>query len=76
MRKRYNSFLGDYYWAPDVEARSTDYKRTKMSVELVLASLYPPKNEQKWSKVEWQPIPYDYLPLDKDYYFLNWLCPS
>lgn len=51
----------------DLEARSTDYNRTKMSLELALAGLYPPKGKQVWSSViPWQPIPYNYYVTSED----------
>lgn len=39
-----------------------------MSLQLVLAALYPPKQTPlEWSKnLNWQPIPYSYEELDKD----------
>jgi prostatic aicd phosphatase len=39
-----------------------------MSLQLVLASLYPPKQTSlEWNKnLNWQPIPYSYEDLDKD----------
>lgn len=68
LRQRYNDFLGTSWNIKNLEARSTDYNRTKMSLELVLASLYPPKGSQAWSPLYWQPIPYNYVPksLDKE----------
>lgn len=39
-----------------------------MSIQLVLASLFPPKNTRlEWnSHLNWQPIPYNYEELSKD----------
>ena len=39
-----------------------------MSIQLVLAGLFPPKNTAlEWNKnINWQPVPYDYQELDKD----------
>lgn len=63
LRERYNNFLGDYYVPDLVDARSTDRNRTKMSLLLVLASLFPPRYSQVWNaKLNWQPIPYNYRP--------------
>nr|CAI5844103.1 unnamed protein product [Callosobruchus analis] len=67
LRDRYRNFLGDYFLPQIVEALSTDYYRTKMSLELVLASLFLPNKEQMFENgLNWQPVPYDYLPKDHD----------
>lgn len=49
-------------------AQSTAVSRTKMSIQLVLAGLFPPRGTAlEWNKeLNWMPIPYDYEPLDKD----------
>lgn len=49
-------------------AQSTGVSRTKMSIQLVLAGLFPPKGTPlEWNKeLNWMPVPYDYEPLDKD----------
>lgn len=50
-----------------MDAQSTDTNRTKMSLELVLASLFEPKGDEKWKLgLKWQPIPYNYEPSNKD----------
>jgi len=57
LRDKYNSFLGDVYYPPNVYARSTWIPRTKMTLQLVLAALYPPVNIQQWNlNISWQPI--------------------
>nr|CAI5844095.1 unnamed protein product [Callosobruchus analis] len=70
LLERYDSLLGDLYYPDIVEARSTDFNRTKMSLQLVLAGLFPPRSTQVWSPMNpsWQPIPYNYLPraIDKE----------
>ncbi|RZC35300.1 His Phos 2 domain containing protein [Asbolus verrucosus] len=67
LHKRYKKFLGTYN-IETVDARSTDYNRTKMSLQLVLASLFPPENELVWEKgLKWQPIPFNYWPLGEDH---------
>lgn len=58
LRKYYSKFLDDLYTEEELEARSTDVLRTKMSAQLVLAGLYPPTKEQRWHpEISWQPIP-------------------
>lgn len=44
-----------------MEARSTNFNRTKASLELVLAGLYPPsETEIFYGNLKWQPIPFQY----------------
>lgn len=51
-----------------LNAFSTDFNRTKMSLQLVLASLYPPKGEQIWEKeLNWQPIPFYVRETERDH---------
>lgn len=67
LRKRYDQFLGSYK-SDEVSAISTDYIRTKMSCLLVLAGLYPPKDNEVWNEgLLWQPIPYSYTPITHDH---------
>lgn len=77
MRSRYNDFLGSLYTPKLVEARSSDFERTKMSLQLVLASLFPPKSVQRWNPtVNWQPIPASYTPRIDDNIILADECPQ
>lgn len=63
MREKYNEFLGPIYYPDNVYAQSTDYVRTKMTLQLVLAGMYPPSELQRWnSHLDWQPIPTVYVP--------------
>ncbi|XP_076257639.1 venom acid phosphatase Acph-1-like [Rhynchophorus ferrugineus] len=67
LRLRYNSFLGSEWNINTLDVRTTDYNRTKMSVELVLAGLYPPRGQDVWTPfLNWQPIPYNYFPSSED----------
>ena len=52
----------------DLTAQSTGVARTKTSLQLVLAGLYPPSHTSlEWNKnLNWLPIPYDYQPLNED----------
>lgn len=66
LRERYDSFLGSEYNINLVDARSTVANRTKMSMLLVLASLFPPTGELVWNEeLFWQPIPYNTFDNDK-----------
>lgn len=78
LRKRYKNFLGDLYLPKLVIGRSSDYDRTKMSLQLVLASLFPPINvRQRWNPaLNWQPIPTTYVPGVDDNFFSSDECPQ
>ncbi|KAK2577433.1 hypothetical protein KPH14_003540 [Odynerus spinipes] len=77
LRQRYNNFLGDLYRPQDVYARSTDIDRTKMSLQLVLAGLYPPAKAQSWnSNIPWLAIPTHYLPERVDSLLRPQACPT
>ncbi|XP_066149410.1 venom acid phosphatase Acph-1-like [Euwallacea fornicatus] len=71
LRSRYLNFLAEDIFTLDiVDARCTDYNRTKMSLQLVLASLFPPRGHSVWTeqnKLEWQPIPFNYWPVKEDH---------
>nr|XP_023016132.1 venom acid phosphatase Acph-1-like [Leptinotarsa decemlineata] len=67
LRKKYSHFLGDFT-LDIVDSRCTDYNRTKMSLQLVLASLFPPTGKHVWEKkLKWQPVPFNYWPVDEDH---------
>ena len=75
LRKEFNDFLGEYK-PEEVYAYSTDFDRTKMSLQLVLAGLYPPTNLTKWSdSIEWSPIPTFYEPFNHTFLYANYKCP-
>lgn len=61
LRATYDTFLGRIYTPEVLDAWSTDYARTRMSLELVLAGLWPPAPSQVWNNMlPWQPVPYIY----------------
>ncbi|KAJ8985186.1 hypothetical protein NQ317_018215 [Molorchus minor] len=66
LRERYGSFLGTYYSPDKFYTQSTDTDRTKASMQLVNAGLWPPESVQKWGPIDWQPIPVQSEPLDQD----------
>lgn len=77
LRERYHNFLGDFYYPEVIEAYSTDYNRTKMSLQLVLAGLFPPREEDLFENtLLWQPVPFNYLPKYQDKVLLGVLCPN
>ncbi|XP_014220480.1 venom acid phosphatase Acph-1-like [Trichogramma pretiosum] len=76
LRKKYGDFLGEFYEPASIFARSTEYARAQMSLQLTLASLYPPQKHQKWHKsLNWQPIPYSHAPLNNDVLLYPDGCP-
>lgn len=66
LRARYNDFLGDMWTQDILFAQSTDVMRTKMSLDLVLAGLFPPTRPKWLAEMKWQPIPYINLPIHND----------
>ena len=67
LRKRYKKFLGSYTYEI-VKARSSDYARTKVSLQLVLAGLFPPEGALVWNKnLKWQPVASEYWPMRRDH---------
>ncbi|OXU25640.1 hypothetical protein TSAR_013982 [Trichomalopsis sarcophagae] len=78
LRERYSEFLGELFRPEYVHAVSSDYDRTKASLQLVLASLYTPSDELVWNKdLDWMPIPTHYAPKKLDALFSMWTeCPK
>lgn len=67
LRQRYADFLEASYHYTLVEGRSTDYMRTKDSLQLVLAGLFPPTEELTWLHgMNWTPIATIYEKRDAD----------
>ena len=76
LRMKYGRFLKDLYTQETVIGVSSEYDRTKMSLQLVLAGLFPPNREQKWNlMLNWQPIPTNYIRRYEDNLFLPEDCP-
>lgn len=60
LREAYGKFIPEQYTPDVVYSISTNYKRTKMSLELVLASLFPPLTGEKIATdLNWQPVPFN-----------------
>jgi lysosomal acid phosphatase len=58
LRVIYSQFLSDEYDRNRVCARSTDYDRTIMTAQALLAGLFEPVDSQLWNEqITWQPIP-------------------
>ncbi|XP_015117684.1 venom acid phosphatase Acph-1 [Diachasma alloeum] len=77
IRQQYNEFLGKIYHSHEIITHSSDFDRIKMSLQLVLAGMYPPVPEQRWHPtLNWQPIVCDYLRRDEDFLLFAIDCPK
>ncbi|XP_063984894.1 venom acid phosphatase Acph-1-like [Diachasmimorpha longicaudata] len=57
IRARYDDFLGDVYHPHAIMARSSYFDRAKMSLQLVMAAMFPPASIQMWNATfNWQPV--------------------
>nr|QZP43468.1 histidine acid phosphatase Acph-1-like protein [Pseudoips prasinana] len=79
-RQRYGSqgakLISNLYLRDEIAIRSTDKERTKMTIQVAMAAVYPPEPEQQWDEglgKLWQPVPYSAVPLSEDYlrYYSN-----
>ncbi|KAK7580589.1 hypothetical protein V9T40_001218 [Parthenolecanium corni] len=70
LRLRYKSVFEDRYRHDAILVDSSNIDRTLMSAELVLAAMFPPRQEDMWNKLNftWQPIPVHTVPVEEDYY--------
>ncbi|XP_072749915.1 venom acid phosphatase Acph-1-like [Anoplolepis gracilipes] len=76
LRTRYNRFLGNLYYQPNIYAHSSPIVRTKMTLQLVLAALYPPANIQIWNPLlSWQPMDFFFEPSYQDNIMIPFACP-
>ncbi|OWR43369.1 venom acid phosphatase [Danaus plexippus plexippus] len=80
IRQRYGhegyGLLPKIYMPSEVEIRSTDKDRTKMTAQIAMAAVFPPEPEEQWDEGlgrVWQPVPYTAIPLSEDYlrYYAN-----
>lgn len=71
LRNRYNKFLGLQYTPDIIEATASYYNRTKTSLQLVLASLFPPLEHEMFEPgLNWQPIPFYHNYQKSDIFFV------
>ncbi|GAB1863159.1 Prostatic acid phosphatase [Camponotus japonicus] len=76
LGNRYNSFLGNVYYQPNIYAQSTGFVRTKMTLQVVFTALYPPAALQKWNPLLlWQPVDFEYTNMTYDELMLPTQCP-
>ena len=74
LRQRYSTFLGGSYKYGSVYAYSSDIDRTKMSLQLVLAGIYPPTlNDGGY--IQLFPIPTHNVPILVDNLLFPTHCP-
>lgn len=63
LRERYDRYFGADYWPEKIYARSTDVPRTQLSLQLVLAGLFPPSEKQTWNpRLPWIPASMFFAP--------------
>ncbi|XP_025262794.1 venom acid phosphatase Acph-1-like isoform X2 [Camponotus floridanus] len=76
LRNRYNSFLGNIYYQPNIYAQSTMVVRTKTSLQVIFAALYPPAALQEWNPLLlWQPVDFTYTNITHDELLFPYVCP-
>ncbi|XP_043273013.1 venom acid phosphatase Acph-1-like [Venturia canescens] len=76
LRERYDEYFGAVYRPSMVYARSTELPRTQMSLQLVLAGLFPPSHTQMWNyRLPWVPTSTFFLPVEQDYLLFPHRCP-
>ncbi|XP_058795101.1 venom acid phosphatase Acph-1-like [Phymastichus coffea] len=75
LRTNYDTLLGPHYISENVEAVSSDSPRTRMSLQLVLAGLYPPSKIQTWNdNIRWQPTLTSFKSNEEDTIFVPQKC--
>ncbi|XP_026333720.1 prostatic acid phosphatase-like isoform X2 [Hyposmocoma kahamanoa] len=76
IRRRYGELLSPKYNNSEIYIRSTDSKRTQMTVLTAMAAVYP-ATVNNWSEnINWDPVPYTTVPAKYDFNtaFVN--CPK
>ncbi|XP_033330087.2 venom acid phosphatase Acph-1 [Megalopta genalis] len=76
LRERYDQYFGPDYWPEKIYARSTEVPRTQLSLQLVLAGLFPPSEMQTWNPhLPWIPASTFFVPHDTDNLLFPHHCP-
>lgn len=66
FRKEYESFI-DKYSVKAVRVNSSDYDRTHMSAQCLVAGWFPPSGDELWNEeLIWQPVPIHSVPTNND----------
>ncbi|XP_015116142.1 venom acid phosphatase Acph-1 [Diachasma alloeum] len=77
LRERYDKFFGPHYTPELIYGQSTDLSRTQMSLQLVLAGLFPPAQEQTWNpRLPWLPVFTTFTPSERDGLLFPHHCPE
>ncbi|XP_076163394.1 venom acid phosphatase Acph-1 [Ptiloglossa arizonensis] len=76
LRERYDRYFGPDYWPEKIYARSTEVPRTQLSLQLVLAGLFPPSEKQIWNpRLRWIPTATFFVPYEDDNLLFPHHCP-
>lgn len=78
LRQKYGSFLGSYRFNK-VHAYSSNFDRAKISLQAVLAGLYPSNNSCSTDAVRWLPVPTYYDEEENNFLvnsFFSKFCPK
>ncbi|XP_072936538.1 uncharacterized protein [Epargyreus clarus] len=76
IRWHYDNFLSRLYLPDEINIRTTDYARTKMTALTALSAIYQPPPAQRWNPIlNWQPVPYSTLPPKEDDLLYWYYCP-
>lgn len=67
IRARYQSFLNETYFPPEIKAFTSNISRTQMTLQSVLTAMYPPIYPNVvLPYLMWQPISYETIPTNDD----------
>ncbi|KAI4492993.1 hypothetical protein M0802_009763 [Mischocyttarus mexicanus] len=78
LRERYDGYFGEDYWPDKIYGLATDVPRTQLSIQLVLAGLFPPSKKQTWNPhLPWIPTwtPLTTEPSDIQSLLFSQYCP-
>ncbi|XP_076234090.1 venom acid phosphatase Acph-1 [Calliopsis andreniformis] len=76
LRELYDQYFGPDYWPEKIYAQSTYIPRTQLSLQLVLAGLFPPSEKQTWNpRLPWIPASTFFVPFKDDNLLFSYHCP-
>ncbi|XP_058809256.1 venom acid phosphatase Acph-1-like isoform X1 [Phymastichus coffea] len=77
LRFKYGHFIGSLYSDEVIRMQTVGFPVSIMAGELINAGLWPPVEGQIWKDdLAWQPVPFEYRPVDEDTLLLGILCPN